>query len=377
MEAPPPTTSNDSSAPPPSSATNDASSTTPTDPAAPRTTFPIGTRKSALALAQAHLVTATLSSSHPRLSFPLQPLATAGDLQTTQSLQSLSGDKALWTTELEAALRAGATSLVVHSLKDMPTQLPAGCALGAACGRAERRDCVVVSPAGATQGWTTLGDLPPGSVVGTSSVRRAAQLRRRWPELVVRDVRGNVGTRLRKLDAEGGEYAALVLAATGLQRLGLGARVGSYLSVGQGGWYGPVGQGALGVEIRSGDRDAKELCASLMRDAEGAPPGEGRRCWLECLAERSMLRALEGGCSVPAGVETAWEGDDALVVRALVVSVDGRQAVEAAHRQTVGSEEDAELCGLAVAGDLIRNGAEAILKEITLNRKIIADSGGA
>ena len=372
MASPPAPTPIGPSTPSPSSESTNASSA----PAAPRTTFPIGTRQSALALAQAHLVTTTLSRTHPSYSFPLRPTATAGDLQTSQPLSALSGDKALWTTELETALRAGATDLVVHSLKDMPTQLPAGCALGAACARAERRDCVVLSPTGYEKGWRGLGDLPGGSVVGTSSVRRAAQIRRLWPGLVVQDVRGNVGTRLRKLDVEGGDYAALVLAAAGLQRLGLGERIGSYLSVRQGRWYGPVGQGALGLEIRSGDREAKMLCESLMRDGEGESEGQGGRCWLECLAERSMLRALEGGCSVPAGVETEWEGD-MLAVRAVVVSVDGQQAVEAKHEQRVRSEDEAELCGLAVAADLIKNGAEAILKDITLNRKIIADSGGA
>lgn len=284
--------------------------------------------------------------------------------------------KSLWTSELEAQLLDSTLDLVVHSLKDMPTQLPTGCALGAACSRSERRDCVVVSLAGVAKGWRSLADLPEGSVVGTSSVRRIAQLRRLFPHLRTEDVRGNVGTRLGKLDAEDGKYAALILAATGVQRVGLGDRVSSFLSWTEGEWLGPVGQGALGVEMRHGDKGVEELCETLIGDKPGEPEGTGKRCWLECLAERMMLRTLEGGCSVPLGVETVWQGED-LTIHGIVISVDGQEAVQASRTQKVTSREEAEGCGLAIAEALVENGAGKILEEISLNRKIIEESGGA
>lgn len=292
--------------------------------------------------------------------------------------------KSLWTFELENQLLSGETDLIAHCLKDMPTQLPAGCALGAACLRTEKRDCVVMSAANAAKGWKTLADLPAGSVVGSSSVRRIAQLRRLFPELKVEDVRGNINTRLAKLDGtrtEDGEerYAALILAATGLQRIGLGHRVSSLLSRREGGWLGPVGQGALAVEVREGDKQVDELCQALMADGEG-PEGEGRRCWLESLAERMLLRTLEGGCSVPIGVESEWvEGKEGkeLGMHALVMSVDGQKEVRGCRTGRISTKEEAEDFGLAMARELVEKGAEDILKEITLNRKVIQESGGA
>ena len=205
-----------------------ASTTDPTAASAPRTSFAIGTRQSPLALAQTDIVLArlrTATAAHgPALAFPIVSQTTAGDKNQVTALHQFDA-KALWTTELEADLLAGTTDLVVHSLKDLPTQLPEGCSLGAALARTEPRDCVVMAPRCAARGWTTLADLPAGSVVGTSSVRRLAQLHARYPGLATRDVRGNIGTRLRKLDEAGGPYAALILAATGLQRIGLGHRV--------------------------------------------------------------------------------------------------------------------------------------------------------
>ena len=222
-------------------------------------------------------------------------------------------------------------------------------------------------------------------MVGTSSVRRIAQVRRLFPGLVIEDVRGNVGTRLRKLDAvddnsregEGkgkgrGKYAALILAATGLQRVGEGERVSSFLSWEEGGWLGAVGQGAVGVEVRSGDEEVGALCEAIMKDGEGG----GKKLWFEALAERMLLRTLEGGCSVPVGVETQWEGEE-MGMRAMVMSVDGQQEVRGYKKYKIGSREEAEAAGLDMASDLIEKGAEKILGEITLNRKIIEESGGA
>ncbi|MCJ1407595.1 porphobilinogen deaminase [Ptychographa xylographoides] len=330
-------------------------------------------------------------------------MATMGDKNQTTALHAFNA-KSLWTHELEHLLLTHGLDVIVHSLKDMPTQLPAGCILGAALNRAERRDCVAMSPANTRAGKTTLADLRPGEVVGTSSVRRGAQVRRLFPHLVVKDVRGNVGSRLQKLDAEGGEYGCLILAATGIQRVGRGDRVSSFLSRQEGGWLGAVGQGALGVEIRQGDEEVEALMAGLMGEGEGREAGE--RCLWECLAERSMLRTLEGGCSVPIGVETEWidtengegggiEGFTAnrngarlqdssatkskstLSMHAIVLSVDGSEAISGSMQQAINSAEDADTFGWQMAQELVQKGAGRILEAITLNRKIIAEGDGA
>lgn len=275
----------------------------------------------------------------------------------------------------------------------MPTQLPARCVLGSVLARADRRDVVVMHPALAARGVRRLGDLHAGSVVGTSSVRRSAQVARGFPRLVCRDVRGNVGTRLRKLDEsrlEEGGYSCLILAAAGVQRLGLGGRVSAFLGGGEGGWLGAVGQGALGVECREGDGRVEAVLEGL---------GQART-WLECLAERSLLRTLEGGCSVPIGVETEWEdeaetegaepkgeeggadGDGrgeggVLLMRAIVLSVDGKEAVEGERRQLIRNSQDADECGWQMAQELVEKGAGRILEKITLNRAVIQNQDGA
>ena len=359
----------------------DSTNSTTTSHTLSKTTFGIGTRQSPLALLQTSLVTSHLSSLHPSLSFPLHKLETTGDKNQVTALHQFNA-KSLWTSELEALVIDGSVDLIVHSAKDMPTQLPAGCKLGASCLRSERRDAVVISTAGMEKGWRTLADLPEGAVVGTSSVRRIAQLKRHFPHLKVADMRGNIGTRLSKLDNPANGFSALILAATGVQRVGLGERVSSYLSWKEGKWLGPVGQGALGVEVREGDSDVDVLCKGMMEDGEKRA-GEGRRVWLEVLTERSLLRTLEGGCSVPLGVETEWtsKGESGkgweLRVIAAVWSVDGQQEVSAEVMKEVTTEEMAEEFGLEVARVLVERGAAKILEDITLNRKIIEESGGA
>ncbi|MCJ1449477.1 MAG: porphobilinogen deaminase [Stictis urceolatum] len=341
----------------------------------PRTTFHIGTRKSALALKQTDVAISYLKRANPSFTFVVDSMQTMGDKNQTTALHQFNA-KSLWTTELEEELASHATDMIIHSQKDMPTQLPSGCALGASINREEKRDCVVMGPRSRAAGYTKLADLPEGSVVGTSSVRRLSQLRRMYPKLKTEDVRGNIGTRLGKLDAEDGKFAALILAATGCQRIGYGDRVSSFLSREEGNWLGPVGQGAIGVEIRSDDETVKRLCEGMMADAEGDPPGAGKRVLWEILAERMLLRTLEGGCSVPIGVETEWEGEE-LIAYAMVASVDGQQQVDGELRRKVQIREDAEIFGLDLAQDLIQKGAGKILEEITLNRKIIEDAGGA
>ena len=224
-----------------------------------------------------------------------------------------------------------------------------------------------MSERGVAAGKRGLGDLEKGEVVGTSSVRRAAQIRRRYPGLEVRDLRGNVPTRIRKVDEEALGFSCAVVAAAGVERLGMGERITGYLSGGEGGMLHAVGQGAIGVEVREGDKRVEGLLRGV---------GE-ERVWRECVAERSLLRALEGGCSVPIGVETEWEGGDMLVLRAVVVSVDGREAVEGERRMVVGSLEEAEELGLQVAENLVSKGAGKILEKITLNREIIEGQDGA
>lgn len=318
-----------------------------------------------------------------------------GDRDKTTALHAFNA-KSLWTSELEALLEASELDLIVHSLKDMPTQLPNGLVLGAVFAREDPRDALVLKagllPAN-TGSRQSLGaeeilkSLPAGSVIGTSSLRRSAQLKRKFDHLVFLDVRGNVPTRLRKLD--GGErvdgfrdtdderreeereerpaYAALILAAAGLIRLGLGDRITAYLSSKDGGVLHAVGQGALGVEIREGDEKILGLLGGL---------GDWRT-ERACLAERSVMRTLEGGCSVPIGVETEWEDGDTLIMKAVVVSLDGSEAVEAEEKMIVKTKEDAEEFGMVVAKTLVHKGAGKILEAITLNRKAVAEQGNA
>ena len=316
-------------------------------------------------------------------------MATLGDKNQTTALHAFNA-KSLWTHELEALLLEGKLDLIVHSLKDMPTQLPGGCCLGSVLERGDRRDVVVMNAALAARGVRGLGQLGKGAVVGTSSVRRSAQVKRTWPALVCRDVRGNVGTRLRKLDEEEENgYSCLILAAAGVQRLGLGGRISAFLSGREGGMLGAVGQGALGVECREGDERVGRLLEGVGDE----------RSWREGVAERSLLRTLEGGCSVPIGVETEWEyeggegeeegkgerkGDgnsdgkgDILVMRAIVVSVDGTEAVEGERRQRVTNLQEADECGWKMAQELVEKGAGKILEKITLNRAVIEKQDGA
>ncbi|KAG7289108.1 alpha subunit of pyruvate dehydrogenase [Staphylotrichum longicolle] len=275
--------------------------------------------------------------------------------------------KGLWTTELEARC---SRARHVHSLKDMPTTLPRGacCCVPA---REDSRDVVVFSRAHADAGrYKTLRDLPEGSVVGTSSVRRAAQLKRFYPGLVFRDVRGNIDTRLRKCDEEG--YDAIILAAAGLLRLDFGARIAQYLDSNTegGGLLHAVGQGGLGLEVRADDEEMK----GMLKAIEDTPT------MMACFAERSVMRTLEGGCSVPIGVETAWveeeEGGEKkkkLQLRAVVVSLDGQKAVDGERTQEVNSLAEAEALGKELAQKLAREGAQQILDDINKGR----DSGAA
>jgi hydroxymethylbilane synthase len=266
-------------------------------------------------------------------------------------------------------------------IKDMPTQLPDNLTLGAILEREDPSDALLISPR--LPKGTTLATLPQGSTIGTSSVRRAAQLRRLYPHLQFADLRGNVGTRLSKLDAEDSPYAAIILATAGLKRLGFDNRISEYLSSSTGGMLHAVGQGALAIEIRKNDEVMKEMLSKIRCE----------RTTRACSAERALLRALEGGCSVPIGVETTWRGgkglavgaqpakdydkhgnaveepepnmdDQELVMKTLVVSVDGKEAVEYEAARKVRSAEEAEEMGRDIAKILVQQGAGEILKKI-------------
>jgi hydroxymethylbilane synthase len=239
----------------------------------------------------------------------------------------------------------------------MPTRLPGSCDLAAIPLRDDPRDALIVK---AGLPYTSLETLPEGAVVGTSSVRRSAQLRRLYPHLRFANLRGNVETRLAKVDNPEGEYTCMVMSAAGLERVGLKHRVNQYLSSKDGGIFHAVGQGALGLEIRKGDSKTLDLLKQLV-DQKSA---------LTCLAERALMRTLEGGCSVPIGVETEWvdQSQYLLRMRAIVVSVDGSQSAQDTIDATVQTDDEATALGQGLAARLVKAGADAILGEINANR---------
>ncbi|KAI0638801.1 porphobilinogen deaminase [Trametes polyzona] len=331
-----------------------------TTSAAPRK-FTLASRSSQLAQIQTNIVRDALAKLHPDTAFDASFMTTGGDHNQSQALYLLGG-KALWTKELEVALLEGSVDMLVHSFKDVPTALPDGCEIAGVMEREDPVDCLVVRQ-GAS--WKTLEDLPDGSVVGTSSVRRVAQLKRKFSKLVFKDVRGNLNTRLARLDAPDGPYAAIILAKAGMVRLGWGDRVTSDL--------GPptllhaVSQGALAIEIRSDDEAARALCRSITHW-----PTE----WA-CRAERACLRVLEGGCSVPVGVhtnivETQAEGEPhkgRLEIVGCVTSLEGEKHVEHSMEADVHTVEEAEAIGAKLATVLIETGAKAILDDINEDRE--------
>ncbi|KAJ2732428.1 porphobilinogen deaminase [Coemansia sp. BCRC 34962] len=261
------------------------------------------------------------------------------------------GDKGLFTKELELALEANHIDLVVHSLKDMPTTLPANMALAAITEREDPRDALVMSP---RHTYRSLDELPPGSVVGTGSVRRVAQLRRLYPQLEFMDIRGNLNTRLAKLDAEDSPFDALVLAVAGMARLGLGHRIAQRIDP----LLHAVGQGALGIEIRADDQNTRQVAMCLNHGATA----------MACAAERELMRVLEGGCSVPIGAVAHWdEHSSRLELKATVVSPDGQHAVEAQGQATADGEEGARALGSEVAAMMRERGADRILSAIERN----------
>jgi hydroxymethylbilane synthase len=296
----------------------------------------IASRESALAMWQAQHIQARLQALYPQCEVSILGMTTTGD-QILDSPLSRIGGKGLFVKELESALADGRADLAVHSLKDVPMHLPEGFALAATGEREDPRDAFV------SNSFTSLEALPAGSIVGTSSLRRQSQIQARFPQLKIESLRGNVQTRLRKLDE--GQYAAIILAAAGLIRLGLGERIKGFIDPAQS--IPAVGQGALGIEINASRQDLIAILAPLNHvDTQ-----------LCVEAERGFSRALAGSCTVPLGAY-ATKQHDTITIHGFVASVDGQQML----KETVtGPAQGAEKLGQQLALKLIERGADKIL----------------
>ena len=294
----------------------------------------IGSRGSQLALWQAHWIQARLQSLG--VESRLQIIHTTGDKITDVALSKV-GTKGLFTKEIEEALLDHSIDLAVHSLKDMPTDLPAGLILAAIPEREDPRDALIGG---------RLSELRRGAHLGTSSLRRAAQLRAIRPDLEISDIRGNLDTRLRKLDE--GKYEAIVLASAGLRRLGWENRITELLDPAV--MCPAVGQGALAVETRDDFGEAREICRRL----------EHAETRIAVTAERAVLASLGGGCQVPIGAHATLEGSNVLI-RAIVVSPDGSQVI---RKETSGRAADAAALGRALGDELLAEGGAKILEAV-------------
>lgn len=298
----------------------------------------IATRESRLALWQAEHVQAKLQALLPNTTVALLKMTTRGDQILDRTLSKVGG-KGLFVKELETALLDGSADLAVHSLKDVPVDLQSPFQLACVMEREDPRDAFV-SPH-----YQNLAELPVGAVVGTSSLRRESQIRERYPHLDVQPLRGNVDTRLRKLDE--GQYAAIILAAAGLKRLGLGERIRSYIETSES--LPAAGQGALGIEILAERQDVFQVL-QVLND------GSTQAC---ITAERAVSLALGGSCQVPLAAYATLQGDQ-LSIDALVATPDGKQVLRASTR---GPKEQAEQLGLQVAEQLKQSGGEAIITQ--------------
>ncbi|WP_366921950.1 hydroxymethylbilane synthase [Metallumcola ferriviriculae] len=299
----------------------------------------IGTRDSALALWQTNWVKDKLQRLYPDYKISVKSVKTQGDKILDVALAKI-GDKGLFTKELEVAMLAGEIDMAVHSMKDLPTALPEGLAIGAICERFDPRD-VVVSHKG-----YQLADLPEGARVATSSLRRRAQLLKYRPDLTIEDVRGNLNTRMRKLEEQ--DFDALILAAAGVERMGWAERIEEKIA------YDiilpAVGQGSIGIELRRNDVELKQIVVAINH----------RQSQLAILAERAMLRKLEGGCQIPIGALALVEGDT-VTLEGLVASLDGTELL---RDQVAGDADQAEQLGIQLADKLLARGAKKILEAV-------------
>ena len=299
----------------------------------------IVSRESALAMWQARHIESRLREIYPRAELGILGVTTEGDRRLDVSLATIGG-KGLFVKELEDALAAGRADIAVHSVKDVPMQLPPGYALAAICERADPRDAFV------SNRYADLAALPAGARVGTSSLRRECQLRARYPKLALEPLRGNVPTRLKKLDE--GQYDAVILAAAGLKRLGLEDRITRLLTPTES--LPAPGQGALGIECLAGRADLIAALAPLDHAATA-------RC---VAAERAFSRALSGSCNVPLGAYAETEGGR-IRLRGLVGAPDGSRVVSG---EETGAAQDAEALGNALAARLKAQGAAEILAKL-------------
>lgn len=298
----------------------------------------IATRKSALALWQAEFVKAELLKAHQHISVELVPMTTKGDIILDTPLAKVGG-KGLFIKELEIAMQEGRADIAVHSMKDVPVEFPGGFGLHAICSRENPLDAFVSNQ------FDDIDSLPFGAIVGTSSLRRQVQLRAMRPDLTIKDLRGNVNTRLAKLDD--GQYDAIILAAAGLIRLGMQDRItqeiASDISL------PAVGQGAVGIECRNDDQELVDLLTPLHHEKTAI-----------CVqAERALNAKLQGGCQVPIGSFCVWQGDE-LNLRGLVGSISGKHLLKT---EQIGSASNPEQLGVHVAEQLLALGAGDYLKE--------------
>lgn len=299
----------------------------------------VGSRASQLAMGQTHWVVGELRKHHPDRRFRVIPIKTTGDKILDVALAKI-GDKGLFTKELEIALLNKEIDLAIHSLKDLPTELPAGCAIGAVCRRADPRD-VLISPTG-----LTLDHLPVGAKIGTSSLRRRAQLLEYRPDLRIHDLRGNLNTRFEKMTSQ--SLDAIVLAAAGVERLGWAERISEFLPLAV--CLPAVGQGALAVEMRDNDQEIESLLSPLNH----------RETAIAVRAERAFLKKLGGGCQIPIAALAEVQGK-IISLQGLVASIDGQQVIRG---QAQGPAAEAARLGDELARELLGRGADTILKSV-------------
>lgn len=300
----------------------------------------IATRKSPLAMWQSEFVKAQLEAAHPGLEVELIGMSTQGDKILDVPLAKIGG-KGLFTKELEQRIAAGQADIAVHSMKDVPMDLPEGFMLGAILERHDPTDAFVSNK------YEQLEEMPAGSILGTSSLRRKAQLQALRPDIVIKDLRGNVGTRLSKLDA--GEYDAIILATAGLERLEMPERIKSKITSDV--CLPAVAQGAIGVECLIEDKETQALIACLNHT-----PTE-----IRVRAERAMNHRLQGGCQVPIGGYAELLEDGMMELKGLVGAIDGSKLI---LKALVGSTENPEQLGYDVAEGLLAKGAGEILQAV-------------
>jgi hydroxymethylbilane synthase len=299
----------------------------------------IGTRGSQLALYQAEKVKSTLLAVYPDMTVEIEIIKTKGDKILDVALSKI-GDKGLFTKEIENALLDKSVDIAVHSLKDLPTTLPEGLKLGAVLERGEFRDALV------SRNGKKLADLKAGDVVATSSLRRQAGLLQVSPEITLKDIRGNVNTRLQRM--EEGYCDAMIMAAAGLQRLGLDRYITEIIEPNQ--ITPAVSQGIIAIEIRENDPETEAVLAKMNHSDT----------LLSAIAERAFLAHLQGGCQVPVGCYSSRNGSE-MELHGFVASVDGKRSIKQSIK---GEAEDARMLGIALANSMISEGADEILDEI-------------